>query len=188
MIVASDILEEPLVRKLRDITYRIVEDNGNRRGVHKIDVVTHDLDHARQHSARVRDIDGVKNIGMWYPISYYKNGQRVRGSVVWLKRDRDFNEMITTLAHEFAHGSSQGSHGYTWRRMNALILPFASKLFGAGINTEEAVWKTVDRYATRYAHTSWDFYESHSKKEAETHKHMKASNACWAKFSSLVNE
>ena len=177
------------VHELISYARRIVEANGNRRGVCKISCVTDSQDVVKTYGVKLHR-DDASLLGCCYYHSYWDGNTRttVRAAVIRVAPHAphtDARDHVRTLAHEIAHALTTGSHGYTWRRMYALILPFAGKIFDFEYDMWDEILKTINRYGVRYE-SSWVGSQAESdedgawlsrmkKIEIETAKHITAS-------------
>lgn len=167
--------------------------NGNVKGVHDVRLVTHDID--RAHALGVYPAHTAKHMSSWgvhFPLPTYWDPitrTHVRRSVIWISpRHVGHTERARTLIHEFAHANSATSHGFSWRRMYALLLPLGSALLDVDLtsNLRDQIHGNVLRYAKRYSQTSWTWREIDEKINAETDKHHAASHRCIKQFEHLV--
>jgi hypothetical protein len=174
-----------------DLTYRVAAHNRNRRDVcQRVDCVTDDLDVAYEYPVKKTKTDATNYGTCFYVIEERSaTGKSTRYAVIHLMSGRGEGNALTTLTHEVAHALTQGSHGYTWRRMFALLLPLAWKTFDhpAGpasgemwLNVRDMMFNAVERYAVRYAGgyvgSSYDaeYATRVDKIIAETDKHIAA--------------
>lgn len=123
-----------------------------------------------------------------YPVRFVGTcwtGDRHLGpTMIWLNpftacgTPRLRSHLVETLAHELAHAFTRGKHGFTFRRMYALISPHIYAAFGV-----EHRWYHVHDMVTRYArsHTTyrtnaesladaWVTHDERCDKEHDKHK------------------
>lgn len=115
-------------------------------------------------------------------------------TVIWLNHEtphlhtpRSFEQCVETLIHELAHASTARHHGWTFRRMYALLAPHVFELFGSVNAPELRVAKRVDdlihryqrRHITQRATGSYaqftDYFDRWDRGTDERSRHMAAS-------------
>lgn len=190
MIVELASYDANKVTQFTEVARNIAAWNRNRRGVRHIAAITNNLEQARELGAGVKPRH-AENWGMcYYRRSWAVTEARyLEEAVIWINPTiRAKGETTKTIAHEVAHALTQGAHGYTWRRMNALLLPFAETLLDGFITSAlyDDIRRTVGRYGVRYEHTSETWYDANDKKDEEASKHYEAQNRTWQKFKYMV--
>jgi hypothetical protein len=176
-----------------DVAHRVLERNRNRRGVSIIKCITDDLDTVYEYPVKKGKTD-TTNLGTCFYFTYWKPETReyVRSAVIHLDTQR--TGVATTFAHEVAHSMTTGTHGYTWRRMFALLLPLAWKHLRPGVDAVSSgrLWADVTyqlctdvrRYGRRYE-SGWvndssgdegeEYLHRSEKIEREVESHLAAS-------------
>jgi hypothetical protein len=196
---------ESQVQRFIDIAYQVAKRNRNRRDVcDRIVCVTDSLETVYSYNVKKSRTDAT-NIGCCYFIHWWDPEQRrhVTGAVLYVT---SYHNSVNTLAHEMAHALTQGSHGYTWRRMFSLLLPIAWRVFGVSddvnplmwYNVNSVIFNNVTRYGVRYAGSyvsvgsladegDDEAYRSRFEKIlVESDRHFKASQRMFARFSDDV--
>lgn len=167
-------------------TQRVAEWNGNRRGQHEIECISDDLDHIYTHGVMKRASDRHN-----YGTCFY------RGKYAFIHINPDagstHHRRVDTLAHELAHAVTQGAHGFTWRRMYAMLHRPTRSLFwpiaegcDPWVDTYDTVRRAISRYGTGYRarhNNDWDGdYDIGTKWVEETDRHLKAAQRCWVQL------
>lgn len=180
---------EAQVIEFIDVAFRVAAHNRNRRGVcQRVACVTDDINVAYEYPVKKSKTDST-NYGTCFYCSHWNPaaGELVRYAVIHLMKNRG-DAAVTTLTHEVAHALTQGAHGYTWRRMFALLLPLAWKIFEYPLDSSDHMWmrirnavfNAVKRYGVRYEDgwSSSDYDAAYvsrvDKLNAETEKHVNA--------------
>lgn len=90
-------------------------------------------------------------------------GTKTHGPVIWLNPFtawgslRSHSELVETVSHEFAHAFTRGKHGFTFRRMYALISPHIYAAFDVDhkwvnvLDIVEKYGRAVETYRTGVA-------------------------------------
>lgn len=141
-----------------DLAYRVAAKNRNKRGVaDEITCVTDDLDVVYGYPVKHGKTDST-NLGTTFYFTYWHPETRTHRKAAVIHLDPKRTWVVTTFAHEVAHALTAGTHGYTWRRMNALLLPLAWKTFRPELVVSGHLWvdvhcqvtTDVQRYGRRY--------------------------------------
>jgi hypothetical protein len=186
------------INRALEVAYRVVRLNGNRRGVRdRVVCVTDSLDVVHTYSVRKHKND-TTNLGCCYYTTWWDPEAcvSVTAAIIYVNPVRDHGDgHVFTLTHEVAHALTQGSHGYTWRRMYALLLPLFCDIFDHSyvrsasgrmwVDLEASVHSVVSRYGVRYessyarGNEYGNFISRREKIDDEVSKHVAASQRVW---------
>lgn len=104
----------------------------------------------------------VKREALDYPVKFvgtcWTGNRHLGATMIWINPFtawgslRSHSMIVETLSHELAHAFTRGQHGFTFRRMYALISPHVYAAFGV-----EYKWYLVHDMVARYGRQ----YDSH---------------------------
>lgn len=195
------------VQALIDVAFDVAQWNGNKRSVRdEVYALTDSLDVVRSYPVKSHKNDET-NWGCCYYFSYWDGaGHRtVHSSVIYVKPDAP--ERTETLAHEIAHALTAGVHGFTWRKMYAMLLPLAYDAVDPplpGVVGDDP-WRhaipyrvhyVVRRYGIRYESGyvqgsdafAVDYRLRAEKIDAEVARHMRSARRCYDVFAERLRE
>lgn len=199
-IVYVEGLERELIDRFIKIAYDVAAWNGNRKDVSEhIAAVSNDYSMlVNSYALKPLSTRQLKSFyGCCFYSHYWEPNTRatVKYAIIYIRPGRPRLETIETLAHEVAHAISAGAHGYTWRRMYAMLLQIAAMIFNVQdqMRVADSIFMTVKRYAVR-THGSWTdnsyadevFIDRMMKIETEVNKHIAASKRCARAFGSQL--
>ena len=104
-----------------------------------------------------------------------------QAALIWISptnHGTDREGLVDTFIHELTHAYTRTSHGWTWRRMFALLQPHLTVLF----EVETRDWKigqTIKRYQRKHATERitagyYETYDRWDRKDEEKAKHALA--------------
>lgn len=189
--------DETHIREAIALAQRVAKWNGNRKGVAEvIDVVTDSLDVVYQYPIKRHPQDHA-NLGCTYYHSCWHPETRTmkRHAVIYVAPDKhasDFDR-VRTFVHEVAHTLTQGSHGFTFRRMYSMLMAVLPRIFSFdAVDIHREALNVVQRYGVRYqstyslgtyANADEDQWLSRMDKiDAEAEKHFKAALRAISEF------
>lgn len=195
------------VQALIDVAFDVARWNGNKRGVRdEVYALTDSLDVVRSYPVKSHKNDET-NWGCCYYFSYWDGVEHrtVGSSVIYVNPNAP--EKIETLAHEIAHALTAGVHGFTWRKMYAMLLPLtydAVELSLPGYVGDDPwrhaipyrVFNAVRRYGVRYesgvvgqSNASYGTYAFRAEKiDTEVRRHMRSARRCYDVFAERLRE
>ncbi len=103
--------------------------------------------------------------------------------VIWLNPilnlARDKHELVRTFIHEVAHGVThiKAVHGWTWRRMFAILLAVLGPLFNERYGVHGEISHTIQRYQRTHVtdrYTKYDYVNANDRRWEEEDKHQAA--------------
>jgi hypothetical protein len=113
-----------------------------------------------------------------------------QGSFIWItpkygeniQTPANYRDTVETLIHELAHAMTKTGHGWTWRRMYALLLTFISPMFVAeesAFDVRRYVHHTIQKYqrrgeTTRTRDGDWNTTWAYERRDEELEKHLAA--------------
>lgn len=145
-------IDERAVRFQLEFSRKIMHWNGNTTWNRNVHVITDDIGLAHQALNDRNQLIPRKAQDSYRGYCWMNNGN----IVLWIKPRRDVRDLMRTLTHEVAHALCKTSHGHTWRRGFALLLPFWYRKFITHLTPEQIdaslineISANVHQYATR---------------------------------------